>query len=72
MRKPLGTDYRGRRYWAFGANAGAWRVYVELGLDIGEDDTLNRKPSWGWWVGRRLVTSGCLPCLPIYGVGQAG
>lgn len=55
MRKPLGTDYRGRRYWAFGANAGAWRVYVELGLDIGEDDTLNRKPSWGWYEGESLV-----------------
>ena len=38
MRKPAGTDFRKRRYWAFGGSAGAWRIFVEI--DEGRQ--------WGW------------------------
>jgi hypothetical protein len=29
LRSPLGSDARGRRYWALGGAAGAWRLFVE-------------------------------------------
>jgi hypothetical protein len=29
LRRPIGSDYRGRRYWALGGAAGAFRIYVE-------------------------------------------
>jgi hypothetical protein len=31
LRRPLGSDYRRRRYWVLGGAAGAWRVFVEEG-----------------------------------------
>lgn len=42
LRRPLGLDLRGRRYWCFGRQAGAFRVYVED----------NDGQSWGWYEGR--------------------
>ena len=41
LRKSLGWDKLGRRYWALGGAAGAWRVYVE-------EDSGTR---WGWYEG---------------------
>jgi hypothetical protein len=31
LRRPLGSDFRRRRYWVLGGAAGAWRVFVEEG-----------------------------------------
>ena len=42
LRRPLGRDMRGRRYWCLGRRAGAFRVFVEEGKD-GE--------LWGWYEG---------------------
>lgn len=50
LRRPLGKDVRGRRYWALGGRAGAFRVYVEEmeGKLWGwyEGEVLNRLLSW--------------------------
>ena len=43
LRRPLGGDLRGRRYWCFGREAGAFRVYVE--------DCEGQ--AWGWYEGER-------------------
>ena len=40
-RKALGYDAKRRRYWAFGAGLGAWRVFVEE-----QEGAL-----WGWYEG---------------------
>ncbi|KAK9824407.1 hypothetical protein WJX72_010057 [[Myrmecia] bisecta] len=45
MRKPLGFDYKRRKFWALGGPAGAWRIYVEE-----EEGRL-----WGWYEGQNLV-----------------
>ncbi|KAL4423903.1 hypothetical protein ABPG75_001204 [Micractinium tetrahymenae] len=45
LRRPLGLDLRGRRYWCFGRQAGAFRVYVED----------NEGQSWGWYEGDQLT-----------------
>ncbi|KAK9803241.1 hypothetical protein WJX73_008882 [Symbiochloris irregularis] len=45
VRKPLGSDLQGRRYWALGGGTSAWRVYVEE--DGGEQ--------WGWYDGAEIV-----------------
>jgi hypothetical protein len=42
LRRPLGVDIAGRRYWALGGGAGCWRIYVEGGGD-GRD--------WGYYEG---------------------
>ncbi len=42
LRRPLGLDLRGRRYWCFGRQAGAFRVYVE--------DCEGQ--NWGWYEGK--------------------
>lgn len=44
MRRPLGTDLRGRRYWAFGHKAGCWRIFVE-----GPEAS-----AWGWYEGAHI------------------
>ncbi|KIY93072.1 hypothetical protein MNEG_14891 [Monoraphidium neglectum] len=46
VRRPLGVDISGRRYWALGGAAGAWRVYVEGGPGGGD---------WGWYEGPALA-----------------
>lgn len=46
MRKPLGMDYRRRRYWVLGGRAAAWCIYVE-------DDGGNL---WGWYEGMPSLT----------------
>ncbi|KAL4434797.1 hypothetical protein ABPG77_005324 [Micractinium sp. CCAP 211/92] len=45
LRRPLGLDLRGRRYWCFGRQAGAFRVYVE--------DCEGQ--NWGWYEGDQLT-----------------
>jgi hypothetical protein len=45
IRRPLGQDMRGRRYWVMGGAAGAWCVFVE-----GADGR-----QWGWYEGEPLV-----------------
>lgn len=45
LRRPLGEDLRGRRYWALGGAAGAWRVFVEEGEEGAR---------WGWYEGEGL------------------
>lgn len=50
MRKPLGVDFRRRRYWVIGGQAAAWRVYVE------DDEGV----SWGFYEGVSLSSSLCL------------
>ena len=48
-RRPVGVDFRGRRYWALGRQSGAFRIYCE---DPGDN-------SWGWYEGEdvaKLVT----------------
>ncbi len=45
LRRPLGVDLQGRRYWALGGGAGAWRVYVEAGPAGGD---------WGFYEGPAL------------------
>lgn len=42
LRRPLGLDLRGRRYWCFGRQAGAFRVYVED----------SEGQAWGWYEGK--------------------
>lgn len=44
LRRPLGTDFRRRRYWAFGHRAGCWQVFVESYEGGG----------WGWYEGDAL------------------
>lgn len=55
--KLLGEDIRGRKYWVFGAHAGAWKVYVETPPEYsGHDEPTNEHPhqgpqsKWGWYV----------------------
>jgi hypothetical protein len=45
IRRPLGQDMRGRRYWVMGGASGAWSVFVE-----GADGR-----QWGWYEGQPLV-----------------
>jgi hypothetical protein len=45
LRRPLGFDLRGRRYWCFGHQAGAFRLYIEE-----EEGKL-----WGWYEGEAAV-----------------
>ena len=49
LRKSLGWDALGRRYWALGGAAGAWRVYVE-------EDHGTR---WGWYDGAARLRLVC-------------
>ena len=44
IRRPLGTDFRGRRYWAMGRQSGAFRVYCE---------SADGK-AWGWYEGESI------------------
>ena len=46
-RKALGYDAKRRRYWAFGAGLGAWKIYVEE-----QEGAL-----WGWYEGMHNPTS---------------
>lgn len=48
-RKALGYDAKRRRYWAFGAGLGAWRVYVEE-----QEGAL-----WGWYEGMHCMIGNC-------------
>ncbi len=48
VRRPLGVDSRGRRYWAFGNRAGAWRLFVESAEGPGSE-------AWGWYEGAHLA-----------------
>jgi hypothetical protein len=59
LRRPLGVDIAGRRYWALGGGAGCWRIYVEGGGD-GRD--------WGYYEGpaigalARWLAAGSVEC----------
>ena len=44
IRRPLGVDFLGRRYWALGRQAGAFRIYCE----DPQGDT------WGWYEGEAI------------------
>lgn len=45
MHRPLGTDFRRRRYWAFGNRAACWRIFVES----------HEGGAWGWYEGAGLI-----------------
>ena len=46
---PIGDDADGRRYWALGEDAGAFRVFCQ---EIKDDE--KNEDSWGWYEGERL------------------
>jgi len=46
---PVGDDANGRRYWAIGQDAGAFRVYCQV---IDNDE--KNMDTWGWYEGDRL------------------
>ena len=46
---PIGDDANGRRYWALGEEAGAFRVFCQ---EI--KDEASNEDSWGWYEGERL------------------
>ncbi|GMH41171.1 hypothetical protein BSKO_09081 [Bryopsis sp. KO-2023] len=59
--KILGEDIRGRRYWAIGGRAGAWRIFVESFPECyagNEPDDENPhggpRSEWGWYEGSAL------------------
>ena len=75
LRRPLGIDLRGRRYWCCGRQAGAFRVYVEE----------NDGQSWGWyegkwiphtemgfvkWTGTQVLFTYCAVFLPYVATGE--
>lgn len=45
LRRPLGTDFRRRRYWALGHRGGCWQVFVEA----------HEGSAWGWYEGAGLI-----------------
>ena len=49
MLAPIGDDASGRRYWAIGQDAGAFRVFCQV-----VDDDENNVENWGWYEGERL------------------
>lgn len=50
----IGEDFGGRRYWALGDGAGAFRVYCQE-VEKGSDAASERpKDTWGWYEGFRL------------------
>lgn len=53
LRRALGEDCRGRRYWALGRLSGCFRVYVEA--ENGHD--------WGWYEGKSLTV--CKPAFDL-------
>ena len=62
-RKALGYDMQRRRYWALGANTGAWRVYVEE-----QEGSL-----WGWYEGAQSsFFCLCISCCCLSDVVHLG
>jgi hypothetical protein len=59
LRRALGADLRGRRYWCLGREAGAFRVYVEE-----EEGRL-----WGWYEGAARGAGAGQP-LWVHSLGQ--
>ena len=58
LRRSLGTDARGRRYWALGGGVGAFRLFVEWPCAHETDEAANeedRRPrEWGWYEGSAI------------------
>lgn len=50
----IGEDFGGRRYWALGDGAGAFRVFCQE-VDLDSDAAFEpRRDTWGWYEGFRL------------------
>jgi hypothetical protein len=50
----IGEDFGGRRYWALGDGAGAFRVYCQE-VDHDSDAAFEpKRDTWGWYEGLRL------------------
>jgi len=55
IRRPLGVDYRGRRYWALGRHGGAFRIFCQepkKSSKTGEDG--HTEGWWGWYEGESI------------------
>jgi hypothetical protein len=52
IRRPLGIDYRGRRYWALGRQSAAFRIFCEEPSENGQLESTQGQ--WGWYEGQSI------------------
>jgi len=58
IRRPLGIDYRGRKYWALGRQSGAFRIFCQQprsSREKGEkEEDRHTEGRWGWYEGQSI------------------
>ncbi|KAG7673970.1 hypothetical protein Ndes2526B_g02554 [Nannochloris sp. 'desiccata'] len=52
IRRPLGIDYRGRRYWAMGRESAAFKIFCQEPSTESEGEETEGR--WGWYEGQSI------------------